>query len=206
MFIRKNNHTLIFDFDRTVFDDDRFIGDFFNLFQRYGATKEELLVGYAKATSDGKLWDPIVWAGNIFFEIPPRLSNDIKILLENTDRYIYSDVQPFLAKNRAPKIMLSFGDENIQRTKISHSGIAHHFDPIVITQDKLKNNFFVQTSLRLDRTVFIDDRAAIIDSIKSNFPDVFCIRIKRPGSSYNNEPASFADREIENLFDLAAIV
>ncbi len=197
-----NTSTYVFDFDRTLFDDDILIASLMRMFISYGATEEGLLNAYAKIAVQGEIWSPWKWAEYTFGNISADINAGISGLHKRASEMVYKDTQPFLdyiANNK--KIILSYGDTRTQREKIDYSGLAHYFSDIVITQDGKKTSEFERFSKK-ENVIFIDDRGPIIDAVKSAHPDVICIRIMRTGSAYNHEQSLRADRVITSLDDL----
>jgi FMN phosphatase YigB (HAD superfamily) len=197
----KNPSHIIFDFNRTLFDDDRFVTDLVEIFKSHGVTDEALLNSYASLKVEGAMWSPYRWIERAMGSVPEAIIRTIDAHLMQTASYIYPDVKSALATFSVPLSILSYGDAEVQKKKIAHSGIAHYFPEIVITKDAQKTSEFTRFS-KTEHVVFVDDRGPIIDAVKSAHPAVTCVRIMRSGSAYNHEPSQFADKVISSLYDL----
>lgn len=165
------------DFDDTLFDDDRFMSDIFVVFNNYGVDREAFGSAYRQTKEDG--WNPIRQAKLIFSKIPNGFIDDIERIFSDSHKYIFDDALAFLKDNPASKCILSFGDNRTQLNKIENSGIVRYFDSINITANHSKEDFFEGLGGDLSRVMFVDDKPKVINTIKVNFPDVFCVLMSR---------------------------
>lgn len=190
---------IILDFDDTLFDDDRFMSDIFVIFNRYGVSKEVFQTSYQQTKENG--WDPIHQAGLILSKLPKSFVDDIERIFSEANKYIFNDALSFLQNSPISKSILSFGDERTQLKKIKNSGITSHLNSINITSDHSKKDFFEKLGRNLRGVVFIDDKPKVINTIKVNFPSVFCVLIKR-SLDMTVEPDIQADAVIRTFDDL----
>lgn len=197
-----NSVHYVLDFDRTLFNDDMLIASLMKEFIAQGATEEGMLHAYAKIAVQNELWSPWKWAEYTFGHVSESIRSHIDFLHKQTSSMVYADVRPFLERiGRSTKSILSYGDPQTQNEKIVHSGIAHYFSDITITQDPQKTSDFLRYS-DAEHIIFVDDRGPVIDAVKGAHPRVTCIRIMRPGSAYNHESSLRADRVVSSLADL----
>jgi len=197
---------LILDFDLTLFDADRFLRDVFLIFNKYGVSEEDFYNSY-EATKKVGPWNPFRHAGLAFKKSPAGLKEDINGLFKKSGDYLFDDVIPFLNHIKTENILLSYGDEETQLSKIKCSGIAKYFKSIVITSDQLKTDFFDKYENE-SSVIFVEDRANTINAVKSKFPSIFCVLIKRPESKLHDEEVSevLADMIIKTPSDLKTIL
>ena len=101
----------VFDFDRTLFDDDMLIASLMKEFIAQGATEEGLLHAYAKIAVQNELWSPWKWAEYTFGHVSDAIRSRIDFLHKQTSNMVYGDVRPFLEGiGRSTKSVLSYGD------------------------------------------------------------------------------------------------
>jgi len=171
---------IILDFDDTLFDDNRFMGDIFLVFQRYGINKKDFDDTYQRIKElRGGLWHPLNQAGLLFKILPMDFASNIERVFSNSRRYIFKDALAFLRSVKVSKSILSFGDEEAQLKKINNSDIVQYLSSVNITSDKSKKSFFEELGSGSGQIAFIDDKPLIVDTIKANFPDVFCVLMLR---------------------------
>ena len=194
---------IILDFDDTIFDDDRFMGDIFVVFSHYNVGKKVFETTYRQTKKSG--WDPIRQAKLLFKKLPKNFIDDIERMFSDSNKYIFDDALAFLQGSSISKNILSFGDRRTQLKKIENSGIVSHLDSINVTSDPSKKDFFEKLGRDSAKLIFIDDKPKVINTIKVNFPEVFGVLIKRD-SSLDVKFNSLADAIIKTFDDFPALL
>ena len=171
------------DFDRTLFNCDMFLEDFYTLINEYHITKEIFKNSQNQCFKDG--FNPYVILHKVeeVFSFDKSLYTKVDNLLKSTYQYLYSDSLAFLKylkKSDYTVIILTKGNEEYQKEKIINSGINDYYDDLIITMQH-------KGKLKLDykNGIFIDDNPKEIKSIIKNNPKMI-IRIKRENERYSD--------------------
>ena len=171
------------DFDRTLFNCDKFLEDFYTIIAKYNIDKT--LFKECQNQSKRKGFNPYVILGNLEkkYEFNRLLYLDVERLMTNTSDYLYPDAIPFLEYLKDKNyqiIILTKGNSDFQREKIFNAHIDKYFDKLIVTmrhKGLLLLNYF--------SGIFIDDNPREIESLWLRKPKKI-IRIKRPDSKYSN--------------------
>ena len=174
---------LIIDFDGTLFDTEAFRVEIFSLFKRMGYDDEQIQLTY-QAECLSYLYSPLGQLKRLQLLKPSSQSlaeARFKNLYDNSYKYIFPDVIEFLKDMKFLNyelILLTLGDFEFQRVKIENSSINRYFDKIMYC-DIQKWLYLPPVINKIDKFIFIDDRADTIDRIGKTFPNSFSIRIDR---------------------------
>ncbi len=125
-------------------------------------------------------------------------------------RHIYDDTIPFLeAHTHLTRVLMTYGNKEFQRAKVSGSSISPHFEHEVYTGRELKG----ETIKRLygenghaEPIVFVDDTPYQLESVVAECPEVTAVRIKRIGETKSLEPSCKGCLEVEDLKELEALL
>ena len=182
------------DFDRTLFDTDRFYLDLEKIIDKYISI--EIFNEYKNNDCiEGFNTNVILHEISKDYEINSNIYNEINEFMQSSYQYIYDDVIPFLAKYRQKYhfIILTKGNEEFQMQKIKYSHIMDYIEDIIVTlKDKGDLNLDYQNSL------FVDDSKIELLSINKNNPKkLFCINRKEKDNNEFLTIKSFD--EIDNL-------
>ena len=171
---------LFIDFDRTLFDTEKF----------YTWLGEDVY----------KRIDDIVEG-----KLPPPHFNTM----------VYADVEEFLAFAHARyhlvlltflKVEYSSNPVLMQQLKINGSGVAKHFDDIIITtKDKAvrAKEYLMTHESRETQALFVDDELANISRMKEENPEVSCYLMRRFVRESGTEGIRFApDFVVKDLVEL----
>ncbi len=162
------------DFDRTLFDTNRFLAELYNLFRESGVNieqfdkirKESSIEGFNCYQLLTKLKKTHPFNENIYLKV--------ERFMECVLRFLYQDAEVFLQKAREMNyeiILLTKGNKEFQKEKIRYTFISKYLDGIIVTLiDKGDLNIDYQNG------IFIDDSVYEIESIlKRNPRRVICI-------------------------------
>lgn len=169
------------DFDRTIFDCNRFIEDFFELLQEYNISRDDFI----KYQNQFKDINPYIILDAMSKEkdINKDVYAAIDGLIEQSSDYLFYDTIPFLEylKSKSYQVnILTRGDYNFQRSKIINSHIDSYYDDIIVT-----SNHKGELDLDYANGIFIDDREEELESIITNNPKRV-VAIKRNGDKLKN--------------------
>ena len=173
------------DFDRTLFDCDRFLGDIYALMNKYNITKEMFVECQNQCIEKG--FNPYLILDLVKekYNFDNKLYQDLDLFMEDTSNYLYSDASTFLNYLKLLKyevIILSKGNIDYQKKKIMNSHIDLLYSDLIITRNH-------KGDLGLDyiNSIFIDDNPKEILSIMNQKPKKI-IRLQRDDSLYANIP------------------
>ena len=181
------------DFDRTIFDCDRFIEDFFELLQNYNISRDDFI----KYQNQFKDINPYIILDAMSKE--KDINKDVYVaidkLIEQSSDYLFYDAIPFLKYLKSKNyqvIILTRGDYDFQRSKIINSHIDLYYDDIIVT-----SNHKGELDLDYANSIFIDDRKEELESIITNNPKRV-ISIQRKGIINNDIEAVTSLNELIN--------
>ena len=169
------------DFDHTLFHTDEFF---------HVAVRE----AFRRLGIDAKVWEQsyaVVWptgytlekhAEEVFRQSgnQPALE-EMKRILQNSfsdlRRYLFPDVLPFLQQakeNGARLYLLSFGDPEWQRYKVSACAVSGYFDDMFFAATPGGKSRLVQEQAKrvAERVVVVDNNSEDLDSIRDDSPEV----------------------------------
>lgn len=210
-----NGLKIFLDFDDAMFNTKAFKEKFIGVFQKHGVSKEDFDKSYKDYPTVVKRniskYDPRMQIRVLEKRLGiegKRLKRDINKFLSGTDKFITSDVLPFLKKFKKKNLFLiTYGDAYFQKIKIRNCGIRKYFSKVVVT-DKLKAEEITKLADNVEKEtfVFIDDRADQIESVKKKFPYCATFLIKRKEGRYNDKRTKHVDFEVKNLTEAGKII
>ena len=171
------------DFDRTLFDCESFLKDLDNIIKKYEIPKNIFIKCQNQCKKEG--FNPYIILDKIseFCEFNSSIYDEIDDLLKQSNKYLYPDAITFLKylhKSNYQIIILTKGNEDYQKKKISYSNIKDYYDELIVIM-KHKGNLDIDYK----ESVFIDDNPIEIKSILKRKPKQV-IRIRRINSKYYN--------------------
>ena len=179
--MRPSNTACLLDFDHTLFHTDEFFHvDVRESFLRLGIDAEEWERSYAAVWPKGYTLEKHV--EEVSRQFGNRLPlEEMKRILENSfsdlKRYLFPDVLPFLQqakKSGARLYLLSFGDYEWQRYKVSACSVAAYFDDMFFTATPgAKSELVRERAHRVAETVVVvDNNPADLDLIRDEAPEI----------------------------------
>lgn len=170
------------DFDRTLFDTDKFLEDLDNVLMNFNIDVNTFLEYVKKDEENG--FNP----GNVLkimekeYSINKDIYKEIEDLIKKSEQYVYSDVYSFMrsVKEKNYKIfILTKGNNEYQLSKIRNTSLFNYLDGVLVTL-KLKG----ELDLNYKDSIFIDDNPKELESIIKRKPQRI-IRIERKNAKYN---------------------
>lgn len=171
------------DFDRTLFDCDKFLEDFYALIDKYNIPKA--LFKECQNQSRRKGFNPYIILNNLEKKenFDKKIYQDIDSLIHRTSDYLYPDAIPFLEYLKSMNyeiIILTKGNSDYQREKIFNSHLDSYYNKLIVTM-KHKGKLDID----YQNGIFIDDNPIEIQSIMNKNPKKI-IRIQRDNSKYGD--------------------
>ena len=169
------------DFDRTLFDCESYLNDFYTIIKEYKIPKNVFIKYQNQCKRNG--FNPDLILKGIFEEYKFDISIYEKIndLLNNSKKYLYNDAIGFLKYLKTLNyqvIILTKGNYDYQKEKINNSKINEFYNDLIIAMQHKGN-----LDIDYKESIFIDDNPIEIKSILKRKPKKV-IRIKRKNSKY----------------------
>lgn len=120
-------------------------------------------------------------------------------VLRKISTYLYKDSMVFIKGLLADGwriVVLTQGDVDWQQTKIDHLGFPKNIETRVTSDDKTT---LITEYLDVARTIFIDDRASVVDAAKQLHPTLHAYWMRRPDGAHRTPESQSCDTIIEDL-------
>jgi len=202
---------IILDFDDTIFNTHQLMREFLEIVKKFNFTEEEFFGAYQECKKIVGDFDPKTII-RLLDEIRSfdriRAEQEVSLMLKDLRDFIYPDFFNF-ANNFHKKdlILLSFGTTGTQKIKIDNSKIAKFFEEIIITsRDKAEDVKPIFEKYKKEKIFFIDDKTVQVDNIKSKFPEIITMKIKRPQGVDITTDSRLTDYTIKNLDEAKKII
>lgn len=195
---------IILDFDGVLFNDECFKRDYQRLFARFGISPVVYRSGYARTKSAHGGYSPDTHLAILRQEAPALrirdVAREIEHLLAWSALYLYRDAGPFLSywKTRGEPLILASSGFAFQKKKVRASGTLPFFQRTLIIESASKVKPLAEILARHtgELIVFIDDKKAVVDEVKQNFPNLLVLQMVRRGGQ---EISVCADAIVSNL-------
>lgn len=199
-----NSHgLLIIDFDRTVFDSDALYRDLYKLCEDHGISKDLLDPTSALVPPDNLLFNFFLMVQRSH-EVEPVKIEKVMAEIEGYIRekgylYVFSDCRPFLnsAISSGWKVtILTYGNPSFQLAKFVGSKLSDICHSFTVTSEVKWRQLKVTENSPI---IFLDDNPRNIDEVKTRFPGIRVIEVKRPNSKYQAVLSNKADLVVSQL-------
>ena len=186
------------DFDRTLFDTDRFLEDLNAISNKYHITDELFDKHYQLLKEEGFNYRNTLKSIEKEFSFDKEIYHEYDDFLKKAQEYVYSDVIPFLerVKNNYKIILFTKGNEDFQLEKINNTNLINYFDAIMIS---LKDKG--ELDIPYEECIFIDDNPHELDSINKRNPKRI-IRISRENTRYQSMEAKTKTEIVSSLEEI----
>ena len=187
------------DFDRTLFDCDRFLEDLYSLINKYMIPKTTFKECQGQCKKKGFNPHNILDLVKEKYDFDEKLYTEVSNLIRNSSSYLYQDTLPFLDYLKSLNyeiIILTKGNSNYQREKIFNARIDSYYNKLIVTM-KHKG----ELDIDYINSIFIDDNPIEISSLIKKKPKRI-IRIKRDGSLYANDELNLDIDIVESLNEI----
>jgi FMN phosphatase YigB (HAD superfamily) len=195
---------IVLDFDHTLFDTEEFKQALQDRLAMFGVTIDQFNSNYRIVKEQ---------LGHYDYQEHLRLlaqeeeldENDLLLsfneIIGTANEFLFADTIEFLeslkAISKTELYLLTFGQDKFQQAKVEASGIKPYFKEVVDTIDsKLK---FFEKNKEFQKAIFIDNRGKTIDLIKTKYPSVVSIWIKRENTPYDDEGCKKMNFQVTSL-------
>lgn len=195
------------DLDNTLIDTARLIEENIRIFAEYGGTPELYMQANIACIERWNMFN-----FERFYEVLKESLPDLPIEYRERIRTLsnreiwFDDAVDFLDFFGPDNLVLvTQGDETLQRPKIIAHNLEHYFGRMEILAGKDKSTVIDPS---YDPTFFIDDAPAVIDEVKRAHPSVFCIQVRKPPPWQADDLPSFAkaDEKCDTLRQAKAVI
>jgi FMN phosphatase YigB (HAD superfamily) len=208
----------LFDFDDVLFNTRKFRDDIIRLFLKFGISKKYFYKTYKDFPVKKKNGDIVMYDPEKQFR---KLKNNSNIdisglqkefykLVSNSGKYIFKDVIEFLEKIKKDNLyIISYGKNNLQKLKIKNSGLEKYFDKIsIINKNKSEAipYLFGKKKIADEEVYFFEDREKFIKDVKSKYPFIKTILMKRKEGRYRDRRTKYCDFVIKNFKEAERII
>jgi len=203
---------IFLDFDRTLYDLDAFHETARDVFEscgvsreKYNESKSSFSHGSGKA---GGLYTPEEHEAvfeKMLVKIAPSPATCIRGVARDGKRFVFDEVFDFLQKiERHQKIILTFGDAEYQRFKISGAGLDSFIDDIIVTTGEKWEE--MEKAMQMGEVaVFIDDHRDYFLRPRENQP-IYGIHLVRKSNTKNFCDGCRAHYHASDLLEVLEIV
>lgn len=203
-----NNRIIFFDIDKTLFDREKYLGDFFKLLEsEHGLSKhdvDEIGDYYRYVKEEYGFFSSEAFLARIYKNFPNLNEKlDYYFSQENLDSFLYEDCK-ILSEIKNSRIgIFSKGDYAFQKAKITSFENLIEEDLIYIFHNKLEKIQEIISNFSDSELIFVDDNIAVLLKAKDINPKIKTILIDRTNEfgELNN-----VDFKIESLSDIIPIL
>jgi len=154
---------LVFDFDDTVFDSERFKNEkFFNCLEDYGVTPKELKESYSAYRDLHTIYDIHLHINEVFRErsIEASVEDVVFTMVQNIEEYVFPAYKEvFRQYDRENIFILTQGSEHFQNLKVRHSRVEEQVEKVFIVPGNKQEVLNEMALLWPNETIlFFDDR------------------------------------------------
>ena len=189
---------IYFDFDRTLFDTKLFIADMYKILKEYNIPINVVDEIRLKNKDNGFNIFSILEEIKDNYPFSTGVYTDLDRFIENDRIYLFDDVEKVLKhlkEHNCHLYLLTRGNTDFQRVKISYTKLTSYFDDIIITNNH-KGNLDIDYN-----AIFIDDSMEEIESILKNNPKKV-IYIDRYNKNYLKDKRFLTINSLEEFDDL----
>ncbi|MEK7566780.1 MAG: HAD family hydrolase [Patescibacteria group bacterium] len=185
----------LLDFDSVLFDTDSFSKEIKKTFVSYGISESDYdstrslfrkhLDNLGLAYHQERHLD--FFEKNLVGFNRPLVTGGLNNLKKEMPRFVYADAVPFLktiSEKGWKSMILTLGDSDWQKEKVSASGVGALVDDVVVTDDETKVRAageILEKLKNIESIIFVDDNPyRALNSVKEYFPIVRTFQLIRP--------------------------
>jgi len=194
---------LIVDFDRTVFDSDALYRDLYKLCEAHGISKDFLDPSLALVPPDNLLFNFFLMVQRSQKVEPARIGKVVtemqSYIREKGYMYVFDDSRSFLGsaiRSGWKVAILTYGDLSFQLAKFVGSKLSDLCHSFTVTSEVKWRQMEI---MGVSPIIFLDDNPKNIDEVKTRFPELPVVEVKRPKSKYQNVLSKKADLVVDRL-------
>jgi FMN phosphatase YigB (HAD superfamily) len=195
---------IVLDFDHTLFDTEKFKQALQDRMAMFGVTVDQFNYNYRIVKEQSGYYNYREHL-RLLSQADELDENDLLLsfneIISSANEFLFPDTLEFLEALKlmsdAELYLLTFGQDEFQQAKVEASGIKDFFREVADTIES-KLLYFDQNK-DLQNAVFIDNRGKTIDQIKSKYPKITAVWIKRENTPYDDEVCELADYQTASL-------
>lgn len=211
--VRSQKMKILVDFDRTIFQTKRLIEQVEKLLDKHGMDKALWRAVWPKAEHEyNHQPNYTIWRHLELYEQQKKINDKAGFLkdyerLLTHEHLLFPGAIEFLktAREAGQLILFTKGDREFQMLKVNKLGLAPFYDEIVIVPSS-KDRHISELLEDGRQTIFVEDKASEVDSVKQNHPEVTTIRVRHKGDFFSGEDSKLTDYEVENLKQAGEII
>lgn len=187
------------DFDRTLFDCDKFLEDLYSLINQYNIPKSLFKDCQNQCKKRGFNPHIILSLVKEKYDFDDNLIYEIDNLIRKTSEYLYEDAISFLEYLKSLNyeiIILTKGNSDYQREKIFNAHLDNYYNKLMVTM-RHKGTL----NIDYEESIFIDDNPIEIQSILNKKPKMI-IRMGRINSKYSDIDINIDIPEAKSLKEI----
>lgn len=194
----------IADFDYTLFNTGALLDRLVREFERFGIAAEQFHSAVQQVKQEVGYYDYKKHVAQLAFGQDYKAALEVmESVVSQASEFLYPDTLPFLERAHAANhqiYILTFGDDDWQRKKI----IGAQIDGFVQTHTTIGSKVDSLKALGAhgQPMIMVEDSGPIIDDVKTAFPDITTVWMRRPNGKYRNDPCTTADHEVQDLSGL----
>jgi len=206
---------IFIDFDDVIFNTKRFRADFQHIFSPFGITEDIFTKNYYNYPPNKKEYPVRTYIlekhlskiNQVVDFARPLLQKNIHIFLQDTQKYVFPDVESFLQKfSPAELFLISHGDNDFQRKKIKNTRLEKYFSAIKISSGQKSQDICPWVKGGEEKKFFLDDRVHYLEEVKKCLPEITTILIQRPEGRYQDQKNDYCDFTAKNLKEAWKII
>ncbi|MFA6525514.1 MAG: hypothetical protein WCT33_04590 [Patescibacteria group bacterium] len=195
---------IVLDFDHTLFDTEKFKQALQDRLAMFGVTGDQFNSNYRIVKERSGYYNYREHL-KLLAQAEELDENDLLLsfneIVNSANEFLFPDTLDFLkALKLIPKselYLLTFGQDEFQQAKVEASSIKLYFREVIDTIES-KLLYFDQNN-EMQSAIFLDNRGKTIDQIKTKYPNISAIWIKRENTPYDNEDCDRADYQANSL-------
>jgi len=198
---------IFLDIDRTLFDTDLFLNNFYDfLINSCGLSDtdlDEIKALYKEVNLENGYFSPNIYTEKVRNSFP-ALRGKIEFFFkpENLDKYIYEDAKVLFEISGVMIGVFSKGDDIFQRQKLSKFESVLDPKNIYVFSNKIEHLGEVIKKYKDRQIYLVDDEQNVLSSAKALGLNIKTIMIDRKKTSHESQ----ADFKIESLSDIIPIL
>jgi FMN phosphatase YigB (HAD superfamily) len=206
---------IFIDFDDVIFNTKNFKDDFESVFSRFGIASDIFKKNYYNYPPNNQNTSGTTYileehlkkiSKSISFN-EAVLKKSIQNLLDDTRKYVFSDVEPFLQNfSRQELFLISHGKQDFQGKKIKNTRLEKYFSAIRISDSQKSRDICPWVKNGGERKFFLDDRVHYLEEVKKCLPGINTILIRRTQGRYWDRKNKYCDFTAKNFKEALKII
>jgi len=194
---------IFIDFDGTIFNTEKFKDDMFFALRKLGFDEETVMCHYQDECKDKHFsLDGLIERLRAVRKFNVEdIEKQVNQIYSDAPNLIFADFMPFLEKVDREKYevdILTLGDLEFQKSKVTSSGIVSNFDNIYYTEVD-KWDYIKKIISKDEPFILIDDRADTIDKVAKGYSKSTALWIDRKARDKDFDDPTITRKEYNTL-------